>query len=77
MGDADLGEIEGCTPAQKLVYKTLEYADEPLSQTEIAEESYLPQRTVRGALAELEDEGLVTKKTYLPDTRRLLYSLDK
>ncbi|NUC71692.1 helix-turn-helix domain-containing protein [Haloterrigena sp. SYSU A558-1] len=70
--------IEECTPAQKLVYKTLEYADEPLSQTEIAEESHLPLRTVRKALYDLEDLGLVDGRVNIGiDAREKLYDLDK
>ncbi|WP_395166332.1 ArsR family transcriptional regulator [Natrinema pallidum] len=65
------------TPAQKLVYKVLEHADEPLDQDAIADRSLLPKRTVREMLSDLEDAGAVTSVTYMPDTRKKLYCLDK
>ncbi|QCC57346.1 MarR family transcriptional regulator [Natrinema thermotolerans] len=65
------------TPAQKLVFKVLEHADEPLDQDAIADRSLLPKRTVRETLSDLEDAGAVTSVTYMPDTRRKLYQIDK
>ncbi|GAA0196416.1 ArsR family transcriptional regulator [Haladaptatus pallidirubidus] len=38
------------TPSAKLVVKTLEYNDDALTQSELADKSRLPARTVRYAL---------------------------
>jgi len=76
MSEAPKPVREG-TPTQKLVYKTLEQADGPIDQTAISERSFLPKRTVRKALGHLEDAGAVESETYMQDTRRKLYRLDK
>jgi len=61
-------------PSAKLVAKVLE-TDAPLSQGELAEESRLPDRTVRYALNRLEDEGLVTSRYSFNDARKQVYAL--
>lgn len=76
MSDTDSVTLQQLPPSAKLVYKVLEYADEPLDQGEIADRTMLPQRTVRGALANLEEADAVTEQTYLPDARKNLYSLN-
>ena len=48
-------------PSAKLVAKVLE-GDAPLSQGGLAEESLLPDRTVRYALNRLEEAGLVDSR---------------
>jgi NAD+ kinase len=63
-------------PSAKLVLKVLEY-QEQLSQKEIIEETMLPPRTVRYALALLMSEGLVIKKLSLRDSRQGLYQVKK
>ncbi|MDQ2052942.1 helix-turn-helix domain-containing protein [Natronolimnohabitans sp. A-GB9] len=75
--DLTLEAVEDLTPSAKLVYKVLEHADDPLDQAEIADRTMLPRRTVRGALADLEDVGAVSSKTCLLDARKNIYSLDK
>jgi DNA-binding MarR family transcriptional regulator len=64
--------LESLPPSAKLVYKTLEY-EGPLTQSQIAEESLLPQRTVRHALGKLEDAGAVEASVCLMDARKSSY----
>lgn len=63
-------------PSAKLVAKVLEI-DAPLSQGQLAEESLLPDRTVRYALNRLEDEGLVDSRYSFQDARKQVYYLDQ
>ncbi|MEF8784324.1 MAG: helix-turn-helix domain-containing protein [Haloarculaceae archaeon] len=61
-------------PSAKLVAKVLE-TDSPLSQGQLAEESRLPDRTVRYALNRLEDESLVESRYSFHDARKQVYAL--
>jgi DNA-binding GntR family transcriptional regulator len=61
-------------PSAKLVAKVLE-SDTPLSQGQLAEESLLPDRTVRYALNRLEDAGLVGSRYSFRDARKQVYYL--
>jgi DNA-binding transcriptional ArsR family regulator len=61
-------------PSAKLVAKVLE-GSEPLSQGEVAEESLLPDRTVRYALNRLDDAGLVDARYSFRDARKQVYFL--
>lgn len=61
-------------PSAKLVAKVLE-ADSPLSQGQLAEESLLPDRTVRYALNRLEDVGLIGSRYSFRDARKQVYFL--
>lgn len=61
-------------PSAKLVAKVLE-TDAPLSQGELAEESLLPDRTVRYALNRLESVGLVESRCSFRDARKQVYFL--
>lgn len=61
-------------PSAKLVLKVLEY-NETMSQSELAEETLLPPRTVRYALTRLEDIGAVESRFSFSDARKRLYSL--
>jgi len=67
--------IESHTPSAKLVYKVLEHGDGPLSQKEIAKESRLPIRTVRGAIYDLRDAGIVEERTPVTDPRGRVYQI--
>ncbi len=62
-------------PSAKLVAKVLE-TDSPLSQGQLAEESLLPDRTVRYALNRLEDVGLVGSRYSFRDARKQVYFLN-
>jgi DNA-binding MarR family transcriptional regulator len=61
-------------PSAKLVAKVLE-SEARLTQKELANESLLPDRTVRYALNRLEDAELVVSQYHLGDTRKQVYSL--
>jgi len=61
-------------PSAKLVAKVLEL-DAPLSQGQLADESLLPDRTVRYALNRLEEVGLVASRYSFHDTRKQVYFL--
>jgi DNA-binding GntR family transcriptional regulator len=63
-------------PSAKLVAKVLE-TDAPLSQGGLAEESLLPDRTVRYALNRLEDEDLVNSRYSFQDARKQVYYLNQ
>ncbi|MBP2251570.1 DNA-binding MarR family transcriptional regulator [Halarchaeum solikamskense] len=62
-------------PSAKLVAKVLE-TEEPLSQGQLAEESLLPDRTVRYALNRLDEAGLVDSRYSFRDARKQVYFLD-
>ena len=61
-------------PSAKLVVKVLE-TESPMSQGQLAEESLLPDRTVRYALNRLDDEGLVSSRYSFRDARKQVYFL--
>jgi len=62
-------------PSAKLVAKVLDYND-TLTQTQLAEETLLPPRTVRYALTRLEDADVVDSRFSFTDARKRLYTLD-
>ncbi len=62
-------------PSAKLVAKVLE-TDAPLSQGQLAEESLLPDRTVRYALNRLEECELVGSRYSFKDARKQVYYLN-
>jgi len=61
-------------PSAKLVAKVLEI-DAPLSQGQLADESLLPDRTVRYALNRLEESDLVGSRYSFKDARKQVYFL--
>jgi len=61
-------------PSAKLVAKILEI-DGAMAQGELAEESLLPDRTVRYALNRLEESELIEARYSLTDARKQVYSL--
>lgn len=61
-------------PSAKLVAKVLE-SDKPLSQGQLAEQSLLPDRTVRYALNRLDEAGLVDSRYSFRDARKQVYFL--
>ena len=63
-------------PSAKLVAKVLE-GDAPLSQGSLAEESLLPDRTVRYALNRLEEADLVSSRYSFRDARKQVYTLNR
>jgi DNA-binding MarR family transcriptional regulator len=72
--DATESAVASLPPSAKLVYKTLEY-EGPLTQTQLAEASLLPQRTVRHALKRLQEADVVEESVYLMDARKSNYHL--
>ena len=61
-------------PSAKLVAKVLEYNDR-LTQSQLAEETMLPPRTVRYALTRLEQVGAVESRFSFTDARKRVYAL--
>ena len=73
--DADFRErLRELPPSAKLVAKVLE-TEAPLSQGELADQSLLPDRTVRYALNRLEEVGLVDSRYSFRDARKQVYFL--
>lgn len=69
---ADLADLP---PSAKLVAKMLEYEGDS-TQSELAESTLLPPRTVRYALTELEENGIVSSRISFMDARQRIYSLN-
>ncbi len=61
-------------PSAKLVAKVLEYNDR-LTQSQLAEETMLPPRTVRYALTRLEEVDAVDSRFSFTDARKRVYTL--
>ncbi|HJN57238.1 MAG: NAD(+)/NADH kinase [Candidatus Woesearchaeota archaeon] len=61
-------------PSAKLVYKILSYEGN-LTQKEIINMTYLPERTVRHALELLLGKRLITRQAYLNDARQSVYGV--
>lgn len=61
-------------PSAKLVFLVLDH-DNRLTQAALAEETLLPQRTVRYALDELRDAGVLREELNVMDARQRFYSL--
>ena len=68
--------LQDLPPSAKLVAKVLE-TDAPLSQGELANQSLLPDRTVRYALNRLEEADLVDSRYSFRDARKQVYYLDE
>ena len=77
LSDAEYRErLRELPPSAKLDAKVLE-PDAPLSQGQLADESLLPDRTVRYALNRLEDSGLVGSRYSFKDARKQVYFLNR
>jgi len=61
-------------PSAKLVARVLKQNPE-LSQGQLVDQSLLPRRTVRYALNQLEDDGLVESRRSIEDPRKQVYEL--
>ena len=68
-------QLDTLTPSAKFVFTVLDY-EGPLTQKTLAEETRLSQRSVRTALSDLTDEGLVEERIYPADARQRLYAVD-
>ena len=67
-------ELEDLPPSAKLVAKVLEYEGE-LTQSQLAESTLLPARTVRYALTQLEEHDLVESRFSFQDARKRIYTI--
>lgn len=72
--DEYVKELEELPPSAKLVFKTLQYEGE-LTQQDLATETRLHARTVRSAIAKLEENGIVSSRISFVDARKDIYSL--
>lgn len=72
--EGDWEAVRELPPSAKLVAKVLEYND-TLTQSQLAEETLLPARTVRYALSRLEEESVVESRFSFSDARKRLYTL--
>ena len=59
----------------KLVFAILERNDEPLTQKQIIEATYMSVRTVRQALSTLEECGAIETRPFVHDPRQTLYTV--
>ncbi len=66
--------VRDLPPSAKLVAKVLEY-NGTLTQSQLAEETLLPPRTVRYALSRLEECGVVDSRFSFADARKRIYTL--
>ena len=66
--------VRDLPPSAKLVAKVLDHED-ALTQTQLAEETLLPPRTVRYAVSRLEDAGAVESQFSFTDARNRIYRL--
>jgi DNA-binding MarR family transcriptional regulator len=67
-------DVRDLPPSAKLVAKVLDY-NETLTQSQLAEKTLLPPRTVRYALNRLEEENVVESRFSFSDARKRLYTL--
>lgn len=73
----DADSVEDVTPSAKLVYLALEYADGRMTQPELAEETMLPQRTVRHAIDQLLEIDAIETRPSVTDARQRQYWVDQ
>lgn len=66
--------VRDLPPSAKLVAKVLQYNDS-LTQSQLAEKTLLPARTVRYGLNRLEDAGVVESRFSFTDARKRIYTL--
>jgi DNA-binding MarR family transcriptional regulator len=67
--------VRDLPPSAKLVAKALEHGGRQ-TQSQLAEETLLPTRTVRYALTRLEETGAVESRFSFTDARKRVYRLD-
>ena len=72
--DETVAALRPLPPSAKLVAKPLEYEGR-LTQSQLAHETLLANRTVREALNQLEETGIVTSRPSVMDARQRIYSL--
>lgn len=67
-------DVADLPPSAKLVAKVLEY-NGTMTQSQLADETLLPARTVRYALGRLEDVGVLDSRFSFADARKRIYTL--
>jgi DNA-binding MarR family transcriptional regulator len=67
--------VDETPPSAKLVLTVLAH-EGSLTQSQLAEETMLPARTVRYALKQLKKHDLVSSKISFADARQQIYSLN-
>ncbi|MBZ6495913.1 MarR family transcriptional regulator [Natrinema longum] len=67
--------VDDVPPSAKLVLTVLAH-EGSLTQSQLAEETLLPTRTVRYAMNKLEDHDLVDSQISFSDARQHVYSLN-
>lgn len=75
MDESSLEQLVDMPPSAKLVFKTLDYADTPLTQQQLVTHSRLGPRTTRYALTRLKSVGIVEEGIHVADARQSLYQL--
>jgi len=60
-------------PSSKFIYYIIK-TKHPIEQGELITLTHLPRRTIQNAIDELKQQGLVTEKNSLEDTRKKVYS---
>lgn len=67
-------EAEDMTPSQKLVLAVIESTKNGATQKEIMEATYMPRRTIRHAIGELQQAGHIDAMTNPRDARQSIYT---
>lgn len=70
----NVDEVKYLPPSAKLIYKILAY-EGALTQKELINNTFLPERTVRYALELLTKKNLIVRQPYLNDARQTVYSI--
>lgn len=68
-------DVANLAPSSKLVAKVLDHKGE-CTQSELANETWLPRRTLRFAVNQLEENGFVNSRISLRDARKSVYTLE-
>jgi DNA-binding MarR family transcriptional regulator len=74
MAEPAVDRIRDLPPSAKLVYYILDKRGE-MTQKALIEESMLPERTVRAALGDLDEAGLLQTDINFADARQRLYQV--
>jgi DNA-binding MarR family transcriptional regulator len=75
---SDPGEelISDLPPSCKLIYFVLKQ-EGPMTQITLADESMLPERTVRYAISRLEEIDALSKRIHIKDARQNVYDINE
>jgi NAD+ kinase len=70
----NIAKLKTLPPSAKLIYKILLHEGN-MTQKDLANASYLPERTIRYALSLLLKGGIITEQPYFNDTRQNIYGV--